>query len=263
VTGRNLVRVIVPDSHGAHIDPEARAAFLTDLKQLDPDEMVWLGDHLDCGGTFSAHQRTYTNEMAESYEDDVIAANWLFDASAKAAPRATGYYLEGNHEQHVERWAARNFQSQKDAEGYVGREGPAARLELKRRKIRYYKRSEHYQGISVPGAVRLGKCFFIHGISHANNCAQVHVYKFGASVVFGHKHTAQSFLTRTVVSKGIGGWCPGTLAKIQPLYKHTAPTDWSHGFGVQFVAPSGRFVHVNVPILGGQSLLLDVARRLA
>lgn len=257
---RSICRLIIPDSHGNHIDPHARDALLRDCKALAPDEVVWLGDHLDCAGTFSTHQRSFTNEMTESYEDDCAAANWLLDAVQARAPRATHHYIEGNHEQHVERWASRLFQSKRDADALLEVYGPAKALQLRARGIRYYKRSEHYMGLSIPGAIRLGRCFFVHGVSHSKHATQQHLERFGASVVHGHTHRAQSAVERTVTSSGHGAWCPGTLAKLQPLYKHTAPTSWSHGYAVQFVQPSGRFLHVQVPITSGESLLLTAMR---
>jgi UDP-2,3-diacylglucosamine pyrophosphatase LpxH len=252
---KNLLRVIIPDSHGLHIDPLAEAAFLDDLRLLDPHEIVMLGDHLDCGGTFNAHQRSYTNEMTESYADDCKATNRFLNKIQKRAPRARIHYLEGNHEQHVERWAARNFQNHKDAVGLLDVFGPKAVLDLKRRGISYYQRSTQYMGLSIPGTIKLGKCYFVHGISFAKHCAAVHLARFGANVVFGHVHRMQSVNERTVTSDGYGAWCPGTLAKLQPLYQHTAPTSWTHGYGVQFCAGSGAFIFVNVPIHKGKSLL--------
>jgi hypothetical protein len=258
-----FARVIVPDSHGEHIDEAARDAFLSDLRALQPREIVWLGDHLDCGGTFNTHQRNYTHEMTESYEDDVAAANYLLDRAQKAAPRAANFYLKGNHEQHVERWASRVFQSHKDAVGYVERCGPQAVLSLKQRGFRYFKRSEMYMGLSVPGVIRLGKCYYVHGISHSKHAAAAHLARVGANIVFGHVHRSMSVVERTVTSAGYGAWCPGTLAKLQPLYRHTAPTDWSHGYGLQLVSSSGTFVHLNIPIHKGQSLLPRALRRAA
>lgn len=255
-----MIRVIVPDSHGAHIDRRARDAFLADLRQLDPDQLVFLGDHVDCAGTFSTHQRTYTNEIPETYEKDCEAANDFLDEAQKRAPRASGWYLEGNHEQHVERWASRQFLNREDAEGLLAVYGPAAVLRLKDRGIRYFRRSEHYMGISIPGCIRLGRCFFVHGISHSKHAAAVHLARFGANVVFGHIHRSQSVVERSVTSNGFGAWCPGTLAKLQPLYKHTEPSSWSHGYAVQFVNKSGQFLHINVPILNGRSLLMQVGK---
>jgi metallophosphoesterase superfamily enzyme len=260
---RNKVRVVIPDSHGEHVDLRARDAFLGDLKRLAPNEVVYLGDHLDCAGTFSSHQRSYTNEMAESYQDDVIAANDFLDKVCELAPKAECFYLEGNHEAHVERWAARTFLSKKDADKLLEVYGPVKALALRMRGIKYYKRSEHYMGISIPGTIKLGKCYFVHGISHSKHAAATHLARFNANVVFGHIHRSQSVIERSVTADGFGAWCPGTLARLQPLYKHTEPSSWSHGYGVQFVNASGNFLHLNVPILAGKSMLMDVAERLA
>jgi predicted phosphodiesterase len=252
---KNQIRVIVPDSHGEHISIPARDAFLADLKTLDPQEIVMLGDHVDAGGTFSAHQRSYTNEMTESYSDDCRAANRFLDAIQHRAPRAEIYALEGNHEAHVERWATRNFLNHKDAVGFIDVYSPQAMLKLKQRGIKYYLRSEQYMGLSIPGAIRLGKCFFVHGIAASKHATYTHLVRFGANVVHGHTHRMQACNERTVTSSGFGAWCPGTLAKLQPLYAHTAPTSWTHGYGVQFVAASGAFIHCNIPIHKGKSLL--------
>lgn len=257
---REFARLIVPDFHGAHIDWAAAKACIRDAKSLRPKQVVLLGDGLDCAGTFSTHQRTYTNEMAESYDDDCRQANRFLNLLQNAAPDASFYYLEGNHEQHVERWAARTMQSQKDAENLLEVYGPEAVLELKERGIRYYKRSTHYMGLSIPGAIRLGKCFFVHGISHSKHAASVHLLRFGAPVVFGHVHRSASVIERTVMSEGHGAWSVGCLTKLQPLYAHTAPTSWTHGYGLQLVQPSGRFQHFNVSIHKGSSLMADLLR---
>lgn len=260
---KDFARVVIPDSHGNHIDIPARDAFCADLAALRPKQIVMLGDHLDCGGTFNSHQRTYTHEFTESYADDCAAANRFLDMIQRRAPDAEIYYIEGNHEQHVERWASRNFLSHKDAVGMLDVYGPEAVLDLKRRGIRYFKRSEMYMGLSIPGTIKLGKCHFVHGISASKHAAATHLARFGANVVFGHVHRVQAIHERTVASDGFGAWTPGTLAKLQPLYAHTAPTNWSHGFGVQFVQPSGAFVHLNIPIHKGKSLLPARMKRAA
>lgn len=253
---KHIIRLIVPDSHGAHIDAEAEAAILRDTTRLQPQEIVYLGDHLDCGGTFSSHQRSYTSELTESYADDVAYANRFLDAIQKAAPDAKTHYIYGNHEAHIERWASREFQSARDAQFVLERIGPAAVLDLKRRGFTWYLPSEMYMGLTVPGTIRIGECFFTHGMSHAKHADAVHLQRVGANVVFGHVHRNMSIGERTVTSAGFGAWCPGTLAKLQPLYRHTQPTSWQHGYAVQFVNVStGTFAHWNVAIHKGTSML--------
>jgi predicted phosphodiesterase len=261
---KHITRVIIPDSHGAHIDPKAKKAFLKDLARLKPEQIVMMGDHLDCGGTFNTHQRNYTHEICETYDDDVAAANSFLDAIRYRAPNASIHYLEGNHEAHVERWASRLFHNKKDADKLLERFGPIPVLRLKEREIKYYKRSEHYMGLSIPGAIKLGKCYYVHGISHSKHAAATHLARFGANVVHGHTHRSQSTVERTVTSDGFGAWCPGTLAKLQPLYAHTAPTSWSHGYAIQFCnLATGTFIHFNVPIFRDRTLLLETIDTLA
>ena len=255
---KHVARVCIPDSHGAHIDAKARDAFIADLAQIRPAEIVMLGDHLDCGGTFSRHARSYTSELTESYDDDVRAANEFLDLIQQAAPDARIWYVEGNHESRVESWCTSSFASYRDARMVLDAIGPEAVLRLKHRGISYVRRSEHYDGLSIPGTIRLGRVFFVHGVSHAKRASDAHLERFGASVVFGHVHRSMSVVSRTVTSNGHGAWCPGTLAKLQPLYAHTHPTSWSHGYGLQFVSCStGNFSHWNVPILDGVSMLRE------
>ncbi len=257
---KHIVRAVIPDSHGSHIDPQARDAFLADLRQAQPDEIVWLGDHLDCGGTFSTHQRNYTHELTESYEADVNAANEFIDAVQTIAPNARNHYIFGNHESHVERWASRTFTSQRDADMALRLMGPAGVLRLHEREFRVVRSHDFVDDLAIPGTIRLGRCFFTHGISHSKHAAAVHLERFNGSVAFGHVHRAMSVIGRTVTSHGHGAFCPGTLAKLQPSYMHTAPTSWSHGWAAQLVSVStGTFMNLHVPIIDGVSMFQEVA----
>ncbi len=257
---KHILRVVIPDSHGAAIDIKARDAFLKDLKVLQPDEIVMLGDHVECSSIFTTHNRSYAEELNESYTDDIDAANCFLDAIQSISPNAKYHYLEGNHESRVNKWATRMFHTERDVEFVLSTLAPQAALRLKEREIKYYRTDKYYQNISIPGTIRLGKCFFVHGISHAKNAAQVHLARFGANVVFGHVHRSMSLLDRTVVSDSLGSWCPGTLAKSQMFYMHGVPSGHTHGYAFQSVNTStGTFMHVNVPIHKGTSLLHEVS----
>ena len=257
------VRVVVPDSHGSSADERAVAAFLGDLRYLAPSEIVLLGDHVDVSGVFSTHPRNYVEELEYSYEQDIAAAARFLDAIQRVAPRAKTHYIEGNHEHHVERWAARTFTHQGDAESVRRTFSPEAKLELKKRGIRYYRTSDRHGGLAVPGTIRLGKCMFTHGTHIGKHATSAHLDSWGANVVHGHTHRSQSVVRRTAAAGEIGAWCPGTLAKLQPLYLHNSVSSWSHGYGVQFVENGGRFLHINASIVNGKSLLkplLDTMR---
>jgi UDP-2,3-diacylglucosamine pyrophosphatase LpxH len=251
-----LIRVIIPDSHGSEIDTAAAGAFLSDLKRLDPDEIVALGDHSDCSGWLSKHKRVAREDMEYSYAADIAATNEFWDAVEAAAPRSRVHVLEGNHDYHVERWAVQTLENKADAELVLGALAPSTLLRYRQRGWKFYRMFDKHDGLSIPGTIRLGECYFTHGISASKYATARHVETFGANVVHGHTHRAQEHRTKTIRSEAIGGWCPGTLAKLQPTYLHTSPSSWSHGYGAQFFSKrSGRFIHINVPIVNGVSLL--------
>jgi UDP-2,3-diacylglucosamine pyrophosphatase LpxH len=258
--GGSFTRVIIPDSHGSAIDPIAAAAFLRDLKQLAPKEIVMLGDHVDCGGFLAQHHTLgYVAQADYSYCDDISMANDFLDEIDKASPDSEKHYIEGNHERRVETWCVtQTLRNKKDAEYLRKAFAPEYMLHLKERGIKYYRQAEHYHGVRVPGAIRLGKCFFWHGVSTAAHAATVNLSQFGGNVVYGHTHREDHGSRRPVSQGTIAAWNPGCLCKLQPLWCHTRPTDWNTGYGIQTVAASGDFLHVNIPIVDGRSLLLPL-----
>lgn len=252
----DVVRVILPDTHGARVDRAALSATLSDIARLKPDEVILLGDHVDCGGHLAQHHVLgYVADANYSYEDDIAAANSLLDALRQAAPSARIEYIEGNHERRVETWCVtQTLRHERDAEGLRRLYAPEFRLFLAQRGIPYYRQGVFYDGLPVPGVIRRGKCYFFHGISTARAAAIATVERLAGNCVFGHTHRAQSEVQRKVGVGVIGAWNPGCLCELQPLWKHTDPTSWTHGYALQIQSANGDFLHLNVPIIEGRSL---------
>lgn len=253
-------RMIVPDSHGCFIDPGACAAFLADLESVKPAEVIMLGDHLDCGGFLAQHQTLgFVAESDYSYAEDVEACNQFLDAIQSRAPDATIEYLEGNHEARIEKWiVTQTLRNKRDAEMLHKMFGVEPSLSLEKRGIRHYKQGVFYDDLPIPATIRRGHCHFTHGIYTSASAAAAHLRKYGANVVFGHTHRADSATARTVKAGVIGAWNPGCLCMLQRLWNHTALTDWSHGYGLQVVSGED-FLHINVPIIEGRSYLQPLA----
>ena len=53
----------------------------------------------------------------------------------------------------------------------------------------------------------------------------------------------------------------GYLGTIQPLWMHSDPSDWTHGYGLQLVRSDGDFLHINVPIIDGRSYLMQLTSK--
>jgi predicted phosphodiesterase len=251
----DIVRVIIPDTHGAKCNRPAIAAMLADIKALDPQEIILLGDHVDCGGHLALHHvMGYVAESSYSYEDDVAEANAFLDALRAAAPSAKVEYIEGNHERRVETWCmTQTLRHAKDAEGLRKLYAPEFRLFLEQRGINYYRESICYDGLTLPGVIKRGKCYFFHGISTAKNATAKTVEQLAGNCVFGHTHRGESTIVRKLGCGVIGSWNPGCLCELQPLWQHTNPTTWTHGYGIQ-LAHDDDFLHLNIPIIEGKSL---------
>ena len=256
-----FARVIIPDTHGCYLDKDAAKAFLEDLKEINPAEIVMLGDHLDCGGFLAMHHTMcYVAETAYTFKDDVAAANEFLDRVQDAAPNAEIHMLQGNHERRIEKWIVTQVIRNPEDAAYLSTLFSASRvLALEERGIKYYVENEFHHDLPIRGAIKLGDCHFTHGISTAKHAAAATVSKFGGSIVYGHSHRADSHITRTVKAGVVGAWSPGCLCQIQPYYGYTNLTDWSHGYGLQFAQKDGRFLHINVPIIDGLSLMPSIA----
>ncbi len=256
-----MIRVIIPDTHGSEIDPDWRAAFLKDLTDLDASEIVMLGDHIDVSGLFSSFAPKGIDDLEYAYSKDVRETNRFLDCVQRRAPKASIYYIEGNHEQRAERWAVNlpGLRSKIDARSILEALAPYSVLGLHSRGIRYYRQTVRYQGLAACNTIKLGKCYFTHGYKSNKHAAASHVEACAGNVVHGHTHRAQSYVIRTIKNEAIAGHCPGTGAKLQPTYMHTGHTLWTHGYALQFVQPrSGSFLHVQVPIVKGRSMLRNL-----
>lgn len=254
------VRLIIPDTHGAKADPIAIAACLADAKAIAPHEVILLGDHVDCGGFLAQHHTMgYVAESDYSYEEDIAHANAFLDGLQQAAPAASVEYLEGNHERRVETWCVtETLRHRRDSEMLRRAFAPEYLLDLEARDIRYYRLSEFYDGLPVPGVIKRGKVFFFHGFSTAKNAAAATQAKVAGNCVFAHTHRAQSDISKPMGAGVVGSWNPGCLCVPQPLWQHGRPTDWTHGYAVEFVSRTGNFLHLNVPIIDGQSLFTSL-----
>ena len=96
----------------------------------------------------------------------------------------------------------------------------------------------------------------------SKNAASSAVGRTAGNVVFAHTHQSDE---STLVLPGVGlvkAWNPGCMCQRQPLWRHSNPTNWSHGYAVQFVAKSGDFMHINVAIWEGKSLAREMVSRM-
>lgn len=258
------MRVIVPDTHGCLVEPAAIAAMLDDIEALGPQEVVMLGDHLECGGFLAQHWTLgYVAQTSYTFEQDVDAANDLLDRLQSAANCAKFHYLEGNHERRIEAWCVTQaIKNHDDAKFMLDMFGAESQLHVVKRNVSYYRQGQCYMDLPIPATIKLGHCYFTHGHTAAKHAASVMLERYGNNVVFGHIHRSDEHSTRTVSHGTIKAWCPGCLCELQPLWKHTSPTFWNHGYAIQLVQDDGAFLHLTIPIINGRSYLIGLANKI-
>ena len=144
----------------------------------------------------------------------------------KRCPAAKLWYLEGNHEERLEKWIISSVMRHgKDAAFLRNLCGPEAVLHLEKRNIPYITKGRCHGGCRVQGTIKAGRVYVTHGTRHGKNAAAQMLQRFGASVVFGHVHKLMSVMDRNVHDGEIGAWSVGHLSRQQPLWRHGDCTD--------------------------------------
>jgi hypothetical protein len=134
-------------------------------------------------------------------------------------------------------------------------------LRLDERNMSYYRRGVVYVEGLPPGWIKLGKMYFTHSFKITKNAARDTAEKTAGNITYFCTHRED---TATVVFPSVGivkAFNPGCLCKRQRLWQHSKPSTWSHGYGVDFIAKSGNFQRVHVPIWRGSSLARAMIER--
>jgi predicted phosphodiesterase len=246
--------MVLPDLHIPHHDQGALSCVLHAYQFLKPDEVIVLGDWLDCE-QFSSHGvQSMTELRAHRFiEDEVDPCRRVLDKLQKNNNRLV--YVEGNHEQRIERWAA----------SWGGRLGPdfyklmaPRRLLGDDRKnfvwVPYADYLSHYE--VTPALKNSTALWAVHGWSHSKQAAAAHLSKaISVSVVYGHTHRMQVETRRDpATGKILKSWSPGCLSKLQPLYRANNPTEWTHGFSLIYVGKNS-WTDYNISIVNGKCVL--------
>lgn len=260
-----FLRVIYGDTHGAYQDPHAVAAFVRDLRLLNPAELVHVGDALEATSFLAPHHVLGVVAQCDyTYTDDYKQANNLFDKIHNACPNATHTLIEGNHDARIEKeiikWV---LQKKQDVESLKALYAPAAVLHLAQRGIRYIERQKYYDGLSITGTIKLEPYALAqHGEQYSGEDAVKKLLAaLGKSIFFGHTHKLIAHYGEAL-DGSIVGVNTGCLCLKRPLWQATKCVNWTHGYVVELVDPSHGFLAIPVPIVDGTSYLEPLMKAL-
>jgi hypothetical protein len=158
--GKAFTRVFVPDTHGAHIDPEAAKAFLSDLELLRPTEVIFMGDHLDCGGLLAQHHVLGTvPETETTNRRGRSGGEHSFGFGRAAHSRRQQAVHRGHHESRIEEVDYQNHARQaRHGQQDAGDVWAGNRIGVREAGYSLYQAIENLRRIEDPGTIDLGDC---------------------------------------------------------------------------------------------------------
>jgi predicted phosphodiesterase len=244
VTANTLKMLIVSDCHAPYHDHAAWGCLLSVAEQWRPDVCVVLGDFADFAAV-SSHPKvpgrlhSFANEV--EYVNDALDE---LDAALKAGGCRTKEFLEGNHENRLSRYVAKQAP---DLFEFVDWQG-VLRLDQRAWRVTPYKSSIQY------GRLRL-----THDVGRAGvQAARQSRMDVGHSVAFGHCHSLQVSYGGTVSGERHVGATLGWLGDPEAIdYRHRdmVRREWQHGFGVAHFVASGEFWLQGIPVVKGRCVI--------
>ena len=233
------------DMHIPDQDHEAVAVAEAAQREFKPDITVVGNDMLQATPFSRFGNQTIEESVAQDFKATELDPANDFINRVQQHTKFT-YFQEGNHDAHIERWAANHS---KGAQSIFSLISVKANLSNGRLDFKYLSQGQNVE--------LHPKLIVTHGWSYAIHCAAVHRRKSPLqSVIFHHAHRMQSdTLTYPATDMPTTAMCAGCLCKRVPMYKHDGnPTGWTHGFWVAYIG-SVDFTMYAVPVNKGRAIL--------
>lgn len=213
------------------------------VKEHGPTDRVYGGDQLDLSCISHWNTERLRQLEGKRLKSDYDNANRILDRHDKIFKSKEVYWLTGNHED----WLESFYDKFPALEGLLDIES----------NLRLHERG--YKVIPLNSYARIGKLYYVHGLSTASHHAKATVQSVGRSVVYGHIHNVQVHTSVSPIdSKEIHrATSLPCLCHLNPPYMKNRPSNWSQGFGVAFIRKCGAFQHHIVDFINGKFVGLN------
>ena len=230
--------LVIPDCHIPYHDERAYNLMMRVAKDLDPDEVVILGDYADF---YAINSHGKDPNMTHLLADEISAVVEELTRLKRTFPKAKRVYIEGNHEFRLARYV-----KQKCPDLYGTFSVPQL-LELSILGFEFVPYTPN-QKYSVLGSSLIARHEPLAGGKHvAQNTAE----KAMASVIFGHTHRIQEAQTVTMDGQNLRGISSGWLGdkESQVMQYVKSHHQWALGFSIVRMLEDGTWFNELVHIL--------------
>jgi predicted phosphodiesterase len=239
--------MVVSDIHVPYQSDKAVALVKAYAKDYKPQHFVVNGDLVDFYGLSRFDK---SPERKHSVNDELVEARKLLkEFRGIVGPKAKMYFVEGNHEQRLQRYLSRNPELADLPELKVDK-----LLHLKEADVKYVKVDGDYWAEDT-GHVKFGDVVVLHGDSRLNGAstsrnagysAMNTMKTMGSSVVMGHVHRLATVYSRSA-HKDTVGMEGGCLCKIP------GNANWQQGFST-FEVHGGKGKNFRTHLIEGGKL---------
>lgn len=239
----DLHRVLfVPDCHHPNADETAWKVLLSACSYLKPHTLCILGDFVDMESV-SMHEPDEVRHANLAVEAALARCRLGELEAACGRGLERKIYIEGNHEQRLQR--------------YLARQAPALWDMVTAQDLLHL--DDSWEWVPYRKSTRIGKLHVTHDTGRAGmNAHRDSAKAFHASAIIGHTHRMAYDVTGTFDGQpylaAMFGWLGA--ADRAASYTHEANSaNWVHGFGVGHMEANG-VVHVQpVPIVSGKCVV--------
>lgn len=238
MSGNLKCSLIIPDTHAPYENKKAYNLMLKIAMEINPDEIVILGDYADF---YSVSSHAKDPRVKDLLIDEVSMVNQRLDELDKFFPNAKKVFLEGNHENRLERYLIDR------APAVFGVTETRFLFQFDKRPNWIFKPYGPNQRYSVLGSYLYSK----H--TPLSSSAKATATKAMCSLVYGHIHTIEE--SHIVGMDGTNhvafsvGWL-GDKSKDLVFGYVKNHHQWQLGFGLVYVdQKSRRFHHQKIHIL--------------
>lgn len=208
--------VVIPDAHVSTSTSKEYKVVKKFIKEFKPNKIILLGDFMDVSAL--SHWDMDKKRLIEGkrYKKEIEAVNRELDYLQEYSDEIV--YIEGNHEDRVERYLDTN----PEVEGLLEVQDL---LKLKERNIKW---------ISINKTYRVGHMYFTHGMYANANTAKRTLMAFGCNICVGHTHRPQVETLNMVMQRPTMSYVLGCLCDKSPDYLNDKPSSWINQFAVMY-----------------------------
>lgn len=228
---KHFQTVVLSDVHAPFHNKQLLPKVCQLIHDIRPQQVIILGDF----GEFASVSR---HQKGSLYKLKDITLGWeyeqqneLLDAIDSACRGCQRDFIEGNHEQRVNSWLEESDNGKIDGAISLPQDG-----------LNLYKRGWKYHSGWKEASVKVGKYLeVVHGEYCPVHAAKKHLDEYEGSVMMGHTHRFQSYVTGKRGSYNIG--C--LIDRSHPVFGYASASQrrkWVNGFAVVTVLGDGSFI---------------------